>query len=312
MNSFNNIKIRENSSIIFVDSLEGIVNCEPTFNRNDEIFEKIFGINGGPIKGNEQFDQNSNQSLDNKRFFITDKMTTNDKTPNEKKDLKYFVDSIVGKIFMNIFIVMLKIIFLVNIHKNRKTHDKHHKPNQFKKIKGHIINNCLIDSINKILAYFKFKQKIKKINLQVSKKQINLHFMEMTLKKLFVYQNQKNDKSHPNQKVINEIYNKNNNTINAILDLKFEDYLLFFLYQKELDEILPNIEEDIKSNFIRVDTLIKKKFPNNKNIQGKNNKDCLLYIFCLLNYKYYYYTMKGRDKPYKKRNKKGKFVISRK
>ena len=44
MNSFNNIKIRENSSIIFVDSLEGIVNCEPTFNRNDEIFEKIFGI----------------------------------------------------------------------------------------------------------------------------------------------------------------------------------------------------------------------------------------------------------------------------
>jgi hypothetical protein len=212
-----------------------------------------------------------------------------------------------------------------NIHKtNHKEdgtpkHDKCHGPIMNKVIKGDILNG-LINSLNNILKTKNAKIILQKLNYKTFISDISkgnyLKFMAMKLSQYLVYENDKDKKGENDidkeQKDLKKIViNKVCNIIPLLNILTLWDYISFYLYEKGLDEIVPNVDENIKNAFIRADTLLNNK-ESALNKEDENYR--LLYILHLFNFKYFYGTIKKR-KPCKNRKKivknKKKFLIKK-
>ena len=206
--------------------------------------------------------------------------------------------------------------FKDNIHKTKhnkfgkQIHDKFHGPIMIKVIKDAIFNR-LINSINFILKAKNYKIILQKLNYKTFISDISkgnyLKFMEMKLSQFLAYEDDKDKKrKNLNIKVINEVCN----IIPILNELTLSDYISFFLYEKELDKIVPKVDENIKNAFIRAETLLKDK-ESTLNDEGENYR--LLYILHLFNYKYFFDKMKKREpcKNRKKIEKKIKFLVEK-
>ena len=205
--------------------------------------------------------------------------------------------------------------FKDNFHKTRhnefgkQIHDKFHGSILIKVIKDAILNG-LINSINYILKAKKKNIILQKLNYKIFISDISkgnyLKFRDMKLSQYLAYESDKDKKlKNPNKEVINKVCN----IIPILKELTLSDYISFFLYEKELDEIIPNVDENIKNAFIRADTLLKDK-ETALNDEGEDYR--LLYILHLFNFKYFFETIKQR-KSCKNRKKieKKKFLIKK-
>ena len=206
----------------------------------------------------------------------------------------------------------MEIYFKDNIHKtkfkenSKPKHDKYHGPIIIKVIKD-AFSNGLINSINSKLKAKNFRALLKKLNYKTFINDISkgnyLKFRSMKLSEYLAYQNDKYQK----RKNINiEIMNEVCEIIPILKELTLWDFMSYFLYEKELDEIVPNVDEDIKNAFIRADTLLNNK---EKDLNDEGEKYRLLYILHLFNFKYFYGTMKKR-KPFENRKKIVKFKVN--
>ena len=199
----------------------------------------------------------------------------------------------------------------------KQIHYKFHGSIMIKVIKGAILNGLgknksklKSPAINSILKANNSEIILQKLNYKIFISDISkgnyLKFRDMKLSQYLAYESDKDKKQkNLNKKVINEVCN----IIPILKELALSEYISFFLYEKELDEIVPNVDENIKNAFIRVDTLLKDK---EKSLNNKDEDYRLLYILHLFNFKYFFETIKQR-KSCKNRKKieKKKFLIKK-
>ena len=206
--------------------------------------------------------------------------------------------------------------FKDNIHKTRhnifgkQIHDKFHGSILIKVIKDAILNR-LINSINSILKANNSEIILQKLNYKIFISDISkgnyLKFRDMKLSQYLAYESDEDKKlKNRNKEVINKVCN----IIPILKELTLSDYISFFLYEKELDKIIPNVDENIKNAFIRADTLLKDK---ETALNDEGEKYRLLYILHLFNFKKFFETIKQRKpcKNRKKIEKKKKFLIKK-
>ena len=164
-------------------------------------------------------------------------------------------------------------------------------------IKRDIININLRDSINSILEEENIIQRIPKLNYKKiiieMFKDLNIKFLDMTLKDFLSYENSKN------KEIIDKILeqNKENKIIKIIFNLTFGDYIKIIT-----TEDIFNIDENIKSKFHGFETILNIRFQKN---QVEKEEEILLYSFLLFNYEDFFKNIKGR----KRRKRRRKFVI---
>ena len=260
----------------------------------------------GPNTGNNRFCQ-SNIFLEN--------LVSELKTYNSFRGFKEIESRLEGKYTIEASEKKKKEMeefFIANIHKTKHKedgtpiHDKFHGPIMIKVIKDAIFNRQ-INSINSYLKANNSEIILQKLNYKTFISDISkgnyLKFMIMKLAQYFAYENDKDKKGkNRNKEVINEVCK-----IIPILDeLLLSEFIPFFLYEKELDEIVPKVDENIKNAFIRADTLLKEK---ESALNDEGEKYRLLYILHLFNIKYFFGTIKQR-KPCKNRKKTVKLKIN--
>ena len=213
-------------------------------------------------------------------------------------------------------------------------HNKDSEDNIIKKIKSKLvfyllkfINSILNENLdeNKIIRYIKFMKNIKfdkeiekedlikdldyKIIVDKMKKEINLEYLAMPLKRFLSFDISPKFSTYPrdsNKKIIDHIIEneKDNEIISFVLnDLTFGDWFDIFIYKKELKEIKCNLNEKIinkiMNKFIRADEFLKEIYRLNN---GDNYFSCFISI--LYNYKRWFFIKlerKRTDKIYEER-----------
>ena len=199
--------------------------------------------------------------------------------------------------------------------KSIRTHTKYSYDNAMKKIKSeifyyvlsfiNIIFNAFIDKNKKkslfIITYENKKVYdngfyLKPLNYKIIdnlKKDYNLNLLQMKLKDFFsqsITPKFKKLSTSSNKIILDEILKDENDDslICKALNLKFEEWLDFFTYKKNI-HILEQIEKEKNIELPRTEKLLNKI--------GSENDDSyfLIFLFLLYNVKWWFYIKKGRN-----------------
>lgn len=240
------------------------------------------------------------------------------------------------------FSILGKKRLLINEEKEPPCHDKYFPPNIIKRIKHFIfkfillfLNICLEPNLKNAPYFndfediqtikekdFKFKEYDYKSVIQDLKKDKNLNYLNMKLKKLFSEyeintKDKKNKINHKkketnqkkeispkkeqdnddwNKKIIDKIdKNEDNDTIiKSALNLTFREWLDIFTYKKELRDYISLDNESIKKmeeSFKRVDTFLNEEFKEENEFDETYFQIFVLYIY---NYEVFFYNIIGR------------------
>ena len=198
--------------------------------------------------------------------------------------------------------------------KSIRNHNRYSYDNVMKKIKSEIFD-CLLSFINIIFNAFIDKNKktslftityenkkvydngfyLKPLNYEIIdklKKDYNLNLLKMNLKDFFsqkITPKFKNFSTSSNKIILDEILKdeSDDSLIVKALNLKFEEWLDFFTYKKNIP-ILEQIEIEKNVVLPRADELLNK-------IGSKNDDSYFsIFLFLLYNVKWWFYIKKGR------------------
>ena len=193
-----------------------------------------------------------------------------------------------------------------NKQKSREEHSKYTPDNIIKKIKGNFFNYGII-ILNKILGNEK-DNKLLKLNYEYVNKlnsELDLKYLKMSLKELFSMDKSKkfqNYKIAHNKIILDKAIERNDHTLNFVLDLTFSNFIELFTCKKNVRELIneKNIDgaginyDKIQNSFNELENLL-------KSIMKKNNSDLeyfKAFIFYMFNYERWFCIKTPRKSKY--------------
>ena len=193
-----------------------------------------------------------------------------------------------------------------NKQKSREEHSKYTPDNIIKKIKGNFFNYGII-ILNKILGNEK-DNKLLKLNYEYVNKlnsELDSKYLKMSLKELFSMDKSKkfqNYKIAHNKIILDKAIERNDHTLNFVLDLTFSNFIELFTCKKNVRELIneKNIDgaginyDKIQNSFNELENLL-------KSIMKKNNSDLeyfKAFIFYMFNYERWFCIKTPRKSKY--------------